>query len=234
MSQQFTLQGINVNVYFKPIKNMYLRVKAPDGRVEISAPRQMGMRRIRAFTLTKLDWIKQRQAKLKAQLEENEKHFIDGELHQIWGQSYPLQNVLSARRRSIELEGDILQIHAPANADMDMKSGILEKWYRQQVRAEALPLIAQWEARMGLCVDRMYVRRMKSLWGSCNIKKRSIRLNTELAKRDLASLEYLVVHEMTHLLEASHNQRFYALMDSFLPNWKMIRKGLNDQRLDIY
>lgn len=234
MSQQFRLHGITVNVRFKKIKNMYLRVKAPDGRVEVSAPLQMGMSRIRAFTRAKLDWIELRQAKLKEHLQENEKHFIDGELHQIWGQSHRLQNVLSERHRFIELTGEVLQIHAPAKGDIDKKRSMLEKWYRQQVRVESLPLIAKWEARMGLHVNRIYVRRMKTLWGSCNIKRRSIRLNTELAKRNLASLEYLIVHEMTHLLEASHNERFYALMDSFLPNWKMIRKGLNDQRLDIF
>ena len=234
MSLQFTLQGIQVNVRFKKIKNMYLRVKAPDGRVEISAPQQMGMRRIRAFTQSRLDWIKQRQARLKDQIQENKKYFIDGERHQIWGQALPLQNVLSERKISIERVGDILRLHAPGHADVEKKNTVLENWYRQQLREAAIPLFAKWEAKMGLKVDRFYVRRMKTLWGSCNVKKRSIRLNTELAKRNLESLEYLIVHEMTHLLEASHNKRFYALMDSFLPNWKVVRKKLKDNRLDIY
>ena len=227
MGEQIQLGDIRIEVVRKAIKNVHLSVYPPAGRVRISAPAHLNLETIRVFVIAKLDWIKQQQAKLRAQARETPREFLERESHYLWGQRYLLQVVEREEAPAVMLRGNkmVLQVRPQCNAAK--RQEILENWYREQLKAALPSLISKWEPKLGVCVERFHVQRMKTRWGSCNPQKRSIRLNTELARKPRECLEYLVVHEMVHLLEPTHNERFIALMDRFLPNWRHLRDVLN-------
>lgn len=215
---------LSATVTRKRIKNLYLRVQAPDGRIEISAPMRVSRRYILAFLESKREWIAKRRA-LLAQAAPP-KRYVNSELHPLWGQDYALQIQASGRRSRVSLEGGVLQLNIPTGKPRQARRAALEAFYRQELRSEAQRRIPRWEREMNVRVSRLYVRRMRSLWGSCNPRAGSIRLNTVLATLKPDFLEYILVHEMAHLLEASHNKRFYAIMERYLPDWKARRKEL--------
>lgn len=227
MNYQFNLEDIPIEVTFKKIKNLYLRVHPPTGIVRISAPLRVDREHILAFAASKLGWIRKQQRKLKYQPSPPPRVFSDGEVFSVWGERYVLQLSQTTRSARVQLVENRMLLYVRPQASLNAKRDVIEKWYRAQVLKNALSLLAIWEPKMGVKVDRIYVRRMKTLWGSCNKYKRSIRLNTELAARPRQSLEYLVIHELTHLLEPSHNKRFVSLMNNFLPDWKARRAELN-------
>ena len=227
MIKQFNLGGIVVDVVFKDIKNIHLSVYPPAGRVRISAPSRMSLGTIRVFAISKLGWIKQQQMKLKEQERETPREYLDRESHYVWGKRYLLKVIESDESPSVELKHSriILKVR-PITSD-EKKQSIVEEWYREQIK-EAVPfLLAKWEPLIGVKVERFFVQRMKTKWGSCNHDKRRVRLNTDLAKKPRECLEYIVVHEMVHLLEPIHSARFVALMDSFMPKWQFYRDQLN-------
>ncbi len=225
--KQIELGEITVDVVLKDIKNIHLSVHPPTGRVRISAPLRMDMDIIRVFAISKLDWIKKQQKKLQEQERETPREYLDRESHYVWGTRYLLEVVESPAAPSVELKHSLIVLRVRPGADENKKQAALEEWYRKQIRAVAPGLIARWEPIIGVKVERTFVRRMKTRWGSCNPRTGSIRLNTELAKKPRECLEYIVVHEMAHLLEPTHNARFVALMDRFLPHWKHLREDLN-------
>ena len=211
----------------KDIKNIHLSVHPPTGRVRIAAPLRMDVDTIRVFAITKLGWIKRQQQKLRAQEREARREYLERESHYVWGKRYLLKVIEKDVAPAVELRHNrmVLQIH-PASID-GKKQAVLEDWYREKVR-EAVPrVITKWQPLMGVEVDRFFVQRMKTKWGSCNPGSKSIRLNTDLAKKPRECLEYIVVHEMVHLLERTHNSRFVALMDRFMPRWQLYRDELN-------
>ncbi len=227
MTTQIKLGNIEIEVFLKRIKNIHLSVYPPTGRVRISAPFYMNIDSIRTFAISKIDWIRKQQTKLRTQDRETPREFIDRESHYVWGKRYLLEVIEKNQVPSVTLKGNkmLLQVRPQTNSDKRYK--IVENWYREQLKAELPALIAKWEQRMKVSVDQFYVRRMKTRWGSCNPQKRTIRLNTDLARKPRECLEYLVVHEMTHLLVPNHSTRFIALMDEFMPNWRDYRDQLN-------
>ena len=227
MTKTIQLGEITVDVVQKDIKNVHLSVYPPTGRVRISAPSHMSMDTIRVFAISKLDWIRKQQATLQAQDRETPRDFLDRESHYVWGKRYLLNVIESDRAPSVTLEGNRMMLQIRPQTDASKRHKIIENWYREQLRAEVPTLIAKWEPLIGVAVDRFYVQRMKTRWGSCNPENRSIRLNTDLARKPRECLEYLVAHEMTHLLEPTHNAHFIALMDQFMPNWRHRRDQLN-------
>lgn len=228
MGQQIMLGDIPVEVVFKKIKNIHLKVYAPSGDVRITAPARMSLKRVAVFANSKLNWIIKQRQKIQAQPRETPRKFFDQENHFVWGKPYILHLLESNFAQSVELENNQMILRARPNADVQKKRALVEAYYREQIK-QALPsLIAKWEPLMKVTVKRFYVRQMKTKWGSCTPARQSIRLNTGLAKRNPVCLEYVVVHEMVHLLEPSHNKRFYALMDHFMPQWKNHKKQLND------
>ena len=227
MTEKIKLGDISVDVVLKDIKNVHLSVYPPTGRVRISAPAHMSMDSIRVFAISKLDWIKKQQAELKKQARETQRDFVERESHFVWGKRYLLSVVEREQAPSITLKGGKMILAVRPQTDRSKRHAILEDWYREQLKAAVPALVAKWEPRMGVTVARFYVRRMKTKWGSCNPEKRSIRLNTELARKPRECLDYLVVHEMAHLIERTHNERFIAHMDRFLPHWRTVRDGLN-------
>jgi hypothetical protein len=193
--------------------------------VRISAPLRMNLDTIRVFAISKLTWIRQQQKKVVEQERESPREYLDRESHYLWGKRYLLKVVEKDAAPKVELQHRtlVLQIRPPTTEET--KRAVLDEWYRAQLKQAASPLIAKWEPLLGVKVERAFIQRMKTKWGSC--KPPSIRLNTDLAKKPPECLEYIVVHEMTHLLEPTHNARFLGLMDLFLPEWRHLRQVLN-------
>ena len=224
---QFNLGDIAVDVVFKDIKNIHLSVHPPIGKVRVSAPLRMELETIRVFTLSKLGWIKQQQQRFLGQERETPREYLARESHYVWGKRYLLKLVEEDEAPAVELKHSHLLLHIRPGAGEDTKQAIVAQWYREQLRSAVPALIAKWEPLMGVKVERVFVQKMKTKWGSCNPAARSIRLNTELAKKPRECLEYVVVHEMAHLLERQHNGRFVALMDAYIPQWRHYRGMLN-------
>jgi predicted metal-dependent hydrolase len=227
MGTQFKLGDIAVDVSLKDIKNVHLSVCPPDGRVCISAPSRMSVDIIRVFAISKLGWIKQQQKKFRGQERETPREYLDRESHYVWGKRYLLKIVEEDAAPEVILKHSKMLLRVRPGTSDEIKQAIVARWYREQIKVAVPDLIAKWEPKMGVTVERFFVRQMKTKWGSSNPGKRSIRLNTELAKKPRECLEYIVVHEMAHLLVRRHNDRFSNLMDRCLPNWKLLRQTLN-------
>jgi len=227
MATQLYLGGMTVDVELKNIKNVHLSVYPPSGRVRISAPSRMSLDTIRAFAITKLDWIKKQQRKLQEQERETPREYLDRESHYVLGRRYLLEVIEENAAPRVELKHNRMVLRVRPAVTEQGRQGVIDKWYRWALRQAVGPLITRWESLMGVRVQRLYVQRMKTRWGTCNHARQTIRLNTELAKKPLESLEYVVVHEMAHIVEPSHNPRFIALMDQFMPNWQHRRRQLN-------
>jgi len=227
MVTQIELGDIAVDVVQKDIKNIHLSVYPPTGKVRIAAPLRMDLDTIRVFAITKLDWIKKQQQKLREQERETPREYLDRESHYVWGKRYLLKVIEKDATPEVELKHNkmLLQLR-PVTSD-GRKREILEAWYRDKLKEVVPALIAKWEPLMGVKVERFFVQRMKTKWGSCNPATKNIRLNTDLAKKPSECLEYIVVHEMIHLLEPSHNARFITLMDQFMPKWRFYRDEMN-------
>jgi predicted metal-dependent hydrolase len=227
MVTQIACGDITVDVVLKDIKNIHLSVYPPSGRVRIAAPSRMRLDTIRVFAISKLGWIKQQQEKLQEQERETPREYLDRESHYLWGKRYLLKVIEGDAAPSVALPHSRMLLRVRPGTDAKKKRAIVEAWYRQQLKKAVPPLIARWELLIGVKVERFFVQRMKTKWGSCNHRAHSIRLNTELAKKPRECLEYIVVHEMTHILEPTHNARFVALMDQFMPQWQFYRDQLN-------
>jgi predicted metal-dependent hydrolase len=227
MVGQLTLGEIAVDVVFKNIKNVHLSVHPPTGRVRISAPSRMRLDTIRVFAVSKLNWIKQQQKKLHEQERETPREYLDRESHYLWGRRYLLQIVEDDAPPSVELQPRKLVLRVRPGSDDAKRRVILEGWYRATLKLAVRSLIAKWEPLIGAKVNRFFVQRLKTKWGSCNPDAGNIRLNTELAKKPRECLEYIIVHEMAHLLERTHGSRFVALMEQFMPSWEFYRRELN-------
>jgi len=227
MTEQLLIGDISVDVIFKDIKNVHLSVHPPTGRVRIAAPRRMKLDTIRVYAISKIDWIKKHQAKIQAQERETPREYLEHESHYVWGKRYLLKVDEANQIPSVELRHTQMVLTVRPGNGVEKREAIVSAWYRDEVRKAAAPLIEKWEAAMGVSANQLHIQRMKTRWGSCNPRTRSIRLNSDLAKKPRECLEYIVVHELTHLLEPSHNARFIALMDKFLPNWKQHRAELN-------
>jgi predicted metal-dependent hydrolase len=227
MQTRIKLGNVAVDVVRKPIKNVHLSVLPPAGRVRISAPERMSLNTVRVFAIAKLPWIKKQQDKLREQERETPREYIDRESHYVWGKRYLMKVVEVNQPPSVELAHSRMILRLRPGTDAAKRQAILEEWQRDQVRQAVPPLIEKWERLMNVRVQRFFVQRMKTKWGSCNHRAGSIRLNTDLARKPRECLEYIVVHEMVHLMESTHNARFMALMDQFMPKWQSYRDALN-------
>lgn len=227
MVSHIILGDISVEVVKKDIKNIHLSVYPPYGRVRISAPKRMNLDTIRVFAVSKLGWIKQQQKRMRAQERETPREYIDRESHYVWGKRYLLTVFESVEAPAVGLRHNRMYLSIRPGATEEKKQAIIEEWYREQIKQAVPELFADWEPRVGVTVARFFVQKMKTKWGSCNHRARTIRLNTDLARKPLECLEYIVVHEMTHLLEPTHNARFVSLMDQFMPKWRFYREKLN-------
>ena len=227
MIGRIELGEIAVEIVQKDIKNVHLSVHPPSGRVRISAPLRMDLAAIRLFAISKLGWIKEQQSKFHGQERETAREYLDRESHYVWGKRYLLQVTESFLVARVELKHRKMLLRIPAEAGEDKRKAVIDQWYRRELKTAVRALIAKWEPLLGVKVERFFVQKMKTKWGSCNPTSSSIRLNTELAKKPPECLEYIVVHEMVHLIVRHHDEHFLALMDRYLPSWKHIRQMLN-------
>lgn len=227
MVAQIHLGDVAVDVVRKDIKNVHLSVHPPTGRVTISAPSRMKPDAIRVFAVSQLAWIRRQQRKLQEQERETPREYLDREGHYVWGTRHLLKVMEQESAPMVEIRHKALILQVRPGSDGLRRQEILDEWYREQLKAAVPPVIAKWEPMLGVKVARFYVQRMKTRWGSCRPGVRGIRLNSELAKKPRECLEYIVVHEMVHLIEPTHNGRFVALMDNFMPKWRLLAESLN-------
>jgi len=233
-TREYTLeiQGLRVEVRHKRIKNLHLSVYPPDGQVRISAPEYLGEEAVQLAVINKLGWIRRQQEKFQAQTRQSQREMVTGESHYYMGQRYRLVVVEEDASPKIRLRGSrTLELRVRPGTGREKREAILNEWYRARLKEQIPAIIAKWEPVIGEHVADWRVKRMKTRWGTCNIQARRIWLNLELAKKPPQCLEYIIVHEMVHLLERLHNDRFRLLMDQFMPNWRMHRGILNQEPL---
>jgi predicted metal-dependent hydrolase len=227
MAARLNLGGVAVDVVFKDIKNIHLSVYPPTGRVRVSAPARMKLDTIRVFAISKLGWIKRQQRRLRGQQREAPREYLDRESHYVWGKRYLLRVLEHDAAPTVELKHSRMLLRVRPGTGEGNKQAIVDEWYRTELKKAAPALIVKWEPLLGVKVERFFVQKMKTKWGSCNAESKSIRLNTDLTKKPAECLEYVIVHEMAHLIVRHHDERFTNLMDRHLPNWKFIRQTLN-------
>lgn len=227
MRDVLDLGELHAEVTRKAIKHVHLSVLPPAGKVRVAAPQSMPLDTIRLFVISKLAWIRSQQRKLQAQERETPREFLNKESHYLWGKRYLLEISFADAAPAVSLSPRKLFLQVRPGADTARCEHVLDTWYRQQVREVVTGLLAKWEPLLQVKAQRIFVQRMKTKWGSCTPGSGYIRLNTDLAKKPPECLEYILVHELVHLIEPTHNERFAALMDLYLPHWQHLRKQLN-------
>ncbi|WP_286159335.1 YgjP-like metallopeptidase domain-containing protein [Janthinobacterium sp. HH01] len=220
------LGELHAEVIRKAIKHVHLSVLPPVGKVRVAAPQSMPLDTIRLFVISKLAWIRSQQRKLQAQDRETPREFLNKESHYLWGKRYLLKISFADAAPAVSLTPRVLQLQVRPGADQTVCEEVLDGWYRQQIRDVVPALLDKWEPLLGVKVIKVFVQRMKTKWGSCTPRLGYIRFNTDLAKKPPECLEYIVVHELVHLLEPTHNEKFSELMDLYLPHWQHFRKEL--------
>ncbi len=227
MITEMQIGDVAVDVMLKNIKNIHLSVYPPTGRVRISAPLNMNLDTIRIYAISKLPWIRKNQVKMLKQARETPREYLERESHYVWGKRYLLRLLETDTLTSITLKHRELVLQVRPETSLAQKQMLLDAWYREQIKEAAPPLIQKWEKLMSVTVNNFYVQKMKTKWGSCNVESNNIRLNSELAKKPIEYLEYVIVHELAHLIEPTHNSRFLGLMEQFMPKWRAYRDQLN-------
>ncbi|MGH2496968.1 MAG: M48 family metallopeptidase [Ktedonobacteraceae bacterium] len=229
---QIIVNDFVVDVVRKDIKNLHLGVYPPAGRVRVAAPMRVNDEAVRLFTISRLGWIQRQQAKFAAQERQTTREYVSGESHYYQGHRYLLNVTYRKGAPAIVIRNNkIMDLCARPGSDTAQRERVLTTWYRRRLKEEIAPLIEKWEAAMGVQVAEWSVKQMKTRWGTCNIEARRIWLNLELIKKPVHCLEYIIVHEMIHLLERHHNERFVAHMNTFMPLWQFYREELNREPL---
>lgn len=222
------VRGVPVEIVRKNIKNLHLGVYPPNGKVRIAAPLRFTDDAVRLAVITRLGWIRRQRARFEDQDRQSERQMVSGESHYVRGRRYRLDVIEGEGSRSIAVRNHArLEVRVRPGTSRLGPDLVLQKWYRQQLRTQLPQLIAKWEPVIGVKIAECRIKKMKTRWGSCNVAARRIWLNLELAKKRPACLEYILVHEMVHMLERHHNDRFKELMDRFMPQWGLHREELN-------
>ncbi|WP_034890412.1 M48 family metallopeptidase [Gillisia sp. Hel_I_29] len=226
--EKITIANIEIDVIRKDIKNMHLAVYLPTGRIRLSAPKSTDDEVLRLFAISKLGWIKKHVENFKSQPRESEREFLGGESHYVKGKRYLLKVIPQTGTARVNLNGTKeLILEVKPDASRAEKAKVIKEWYRKKLKAEIPNLLTKWEQRIGVKTNDWGVKQMRTKWGTCNIEEKRIWLNLELAKKPTICLEYIIVHELTHLLERNHNERFIQYMDLFMPKWRLYRDELN-------
>ncbi|HOX78466.1 MAG TPA: SprT family zinc-dependent metalloprotease [Bacteroidales bacterium] len=225
--EQIQLGDITIDVEQKDIKNLHLSVYPPTGRVRIAAPLHMDLETIRVYAISKLSWIKKQQNRIGSQEREAPRDFVSRESHYYLGKRYLLKILEQDAPPKVIQTHSTLEFHLRPGTDLSKRQEILENWYRVRLKEIVPSYISNWETVLKVRVNEFAIKKMKTKWGSCNTQAKRIWLNLELAKKPPQCLEYIIVHEMLHLLEHRHNARFISLMDNYLPNWRHLKTELN-------
>jgi len=225
--QQIELGNIAIDVEQKNIKNIHLSVYPPLGKVKISAPERMDLDTIRVFAISKLSWIKKQQEIFKNQERETPREYLTRESHYFRGKRYLLKVIEREARPKVILRHSKIELYIRPNATIEKKRQVLDEWYRAELKEMVPKMIEQWEKKIGVKSNAFGIKKMRTKWGSCNTEAKRIWLNLELAKKPAECLEYIIVHELVHLLERSHNDRFVKYMNEFMPKWRFYKEELN-------
>ncbi len=229
---QIEVSGIGVEIRRKAIKNLHVGVYPPDGVVRVAAPLHLNDEAVRLAIVSRLGWIRRQRQGFARQVRQSAREMVTGESHYFEGKRYRLNVVEQPDRLRVRVTNtNTLELQVPPDTDAAARHQALERWYRRQLKARIPKLLSHWESVVGVEVADCRVKKMKTKWGSCNIEARRIWLNLELAKKPPPCLEYILVHEMVHLLERHHTDRFRDLMDQFMPDWRVRRDQLNAQPL---
>ncbi|MGO4651142.1 M48 family metallopeptidase [Arthrobacter sp. 2RAF22] len=226
-----TIAGIGVDVAYKDIKNLHISVYPPVGRVRVAAPQRTHEDTIRLAIVQRLPWIKRQRDRLQRAQRQSRREMLSDETPYVWGERYQLGVSRTSGNYSVQTKGKTLWITTPEGTDADGRLSTLDRWYRRELKAAAAPLTESWQPIIGVTTDKVVVRRMKTKWATCVTESRTIWLNPELAKKNRRCLEYIVVHELIHLIERGHGERFVVLMNLFLPDWRGRRDELNEAPL---
>jgi len=230
-SVEIRVSDLAVQIVRKDIKNLHLGVYPPNGRVRVAAPLSVSNDAVRLAVIDKLGWIRKQQARFAAQPRQTEREMVSGESHYYLGRRYRLSVVERDGSSRVELRNRTLELQVRAGLDAKGREHVLQRWYRKRLRELVPPLLTKWEPVVGVRSVAWGIKKMKTKWGSCNLTAGRVWLNLELAKKPGQCLEYLIVHELTHLIERHHNDRFVSLMDRHMPQWRHHRKVLNEAPL---
>jgi len=224
---QIAVSDVVIDVVHKNVKNINLAVYPQEGRVRISAPLMLNQEAVQRFAMSRLSWIRNTQAGYQEEIRQSQREYVSGEQHYVFGKPCELNIVrYQGAGKVIQRDMSTIDLHVRETASAVYRERVMEEWYRAQLKQRIPELVEHWQPVIGVQVNEWRVKKMKTRWGSCNIRARRIWLNLELARTSRHCLEYVVVHEMVHLLERRHNDRFKAYMDQFLPNWRLYRKEL--------
>lgn len=228
MTEILQLGEVEIVVTRKTVKNVHLSVHPPAGHVTLVAPTNTRLEVARAYAISKLGWIREQQATLRAQARETPRQYIERESHDLWGRRYLLTVVEQDGKPSVQIDHRRIVLSVRPGSALAKREEIMHRWQRSLLHAVVPALIQKWETKLGVRVAAYFLQRMKTQWGGCNHRAGNIRLNTELVKKPKDLLEYVVVHEMLHLIEPTHGERFVALLDRHYPTWREARSELNE------
>ena len=231
MSETILLGEIAIAVTRKDIKHVHLSVHPPHGRVTLVAPTDTRLEVARAYAVSKLGWIRDKQTRLRAQARETPRRFVTRESHYVWGKRYLLSVIEREQKPSVTMDHRRIALTVRPGSDRTKREAVMHEWHKGLLHAAVPRLIRKWESRLEIKVATYFLQRMKTKWGSCNHEARHIRLNTELVKKPKDLLEYVVVHEMAHLIAPTHSERFVTLLNEHYPSWREARAELNELRL---
>lgn len=228
MNEMIQLGEISISVTRKDIKHVHLTVHPPEGRVTLATPTNTRLEVARAYAISKLGWIREQQRKLENQAREAPRQFVERESHTVWGRRYLMSVEYLDAKPAVILSNRRLTLIVRPDSSTEKRAEVIHAWHKSLLHEVVPPLIQKWESKLNVHVSGYFLQRMKTKWGSCNHAAGNIRLNTELVKKPKDLLEYVIVHEMLHLIEATHNDRFITLLETHYPSWREARAELNE------
>jgi predicted metal-dependent hydrolase len=228
MTETIQIGELTIQVTKKDVKNVHLSVHPPEGRVTLVTPLATRLDVARAYAISRLGWIRQQQGKLQKQAREAPRRYVERESHYLWGRRHLMTVVRREAKPMVRLDHKRITLTVRPGSDAHKRAEVMHEWHKGLLHAAVPALIAKWEPKLKVKVAGYYLQRMKTKWGSCNYRKGSIRLNTELVKKPKELLEYVIVHELAHLLEPTHSERFVALLEKHYPRWREARAELNE------
>lgn len=231
---QIVISGIPIDIHKKNIKNMHLQIKPPNGQVVISAPLSMDDKAIEVYARTNLGWIKKQIEKFQQQPRSAKRQYVSGETMYILGKQYYLSFVPDSRKNSFKIQGNSIVLSMRKNSTVKQREKYIREQYRRLLKGEIEKILPKWEQITGLHCESWQIKYMITRWGTCNTEKKKLWFNLQLAQKPVECLEYVILHELIHLKERTHNSIFIAYMDMYMKNWREVRKELNDLRLDYY
>ena len=231
---QIVISGIPIDIHKKNIKNMHLQIKPPNGQVVISAPLSMDDKATEVYARTNLGWIKKQIEKFQQQPRSAKRQYVSGETMYIWGKQYYLSFVPDSRKNSFKIQGNSIVLSMRKNSTVKQREKYIREQYRRLLKGEIEKILPKWEQITGLHCESWQIKYMITRWGTCNTEKKKLWFNLQLAQKPVECLEYVILHELIHLKERTHNSIFIAYMDMYMKNWREVRKELNDLRLDYY